>query len=213
MNILYNDKYIVVATKPSGSVSEIGCPDSFPDRLSAYLNELNEQSKLFPVHRLDKDTEGIMVYAKSSYTASVLSEQILNKKWTKIYTALLCGIPEQEKDTLCDLLFYDRTKGKSFVVKRERQGVRSASLTYKIIKLLNDGKRCAVSVELHTGRTHQIRVQFASRKLPLCGDRKYGAPAEYGNTLALAATSLSIPHPKTGCMLHFEITPSNFSTD
>ncbi len=214
MNVLYNDENILAAVKPSGLVSEASCPDSFPDRLSAYLSETEKKpTKLYAVHRLDKDTEGIIVYAKDPATAAALSKQITDKKWTKIYTAMLCGIPEKESDTLCDLLFYDRTRSKSFVVKRERRGVKAASLTYRTLNISSDEKRSTVSVELHTGRTHQIRVQFASRSLPLCGDRKYGATAEFGSKLCLCASSLSFPHPKTGEAIHFEITPAFFSID
>ncbi len=214
MNILYNDSEITVAVKPAGLVSEADCPDSFPDILAVHLERSGEKHvKLFTVHRLDQKTEGIIVYAKNTSAAAELSAQITDKKWTKIYTAVLCGIPEKESDTLCDLLYFDRMCGKAFVVDRERRGVKSASLTYKIIKISDDRKQCVISVELHTGRTHQIRVQFASRKLPICGDRKYGAPAEFGNTLSLCASSLSFPHPKSGEQMSFNIKPSGFSID
>ncbi len=205
IKILYNDGYIAVAVKPRGLVSEAGCKDSFPDRLACYLSE-NEGKNvtLFAVHRLDKETEGIMVYAKSSTSAATLSASLADGKWEKIYKALLCKAPAESEGELHDLLYYDRARGKSFVVTKKRQGVKSAVLSYKVLNILNDG-RALVEVRLGTGRTHQIRVQFASRALPLCGDRRYGAPAEYGNTLALCAYRLSFLHPNTGEQMRFEI--------
>ncbi len=205
IKILYNDEYIAVAVKPRGFVSETDCKDSFPERLARNLSENEAKAvTLFAVHRLDKETEGIMVYAKSNATAATLSASLADGKWEKIYKALLCKAPAESEGELRDLLYYDRARGKSFVVTKKRQGVKSAVLSYKVLNILNDG-RALVEVKLGTGRTHQIRVQFASRALPLCGDRRYGAPAEYGNTLALCAYRLSFPHPKSGEQMRFEI--------
>ena len=106
------------------------------------------------------------------------------------------------------MLYYDRNRGKSFVVSRERKGVKDAALSYQVLEISNDKKTTRVSVTLETGRTHQIRVQFASRGIPLCGDRRYGAPAESGKSLMLCASSLSFKHPITGEAMDFSITPS-----
>ena len=200
--ILYLDKNIVVALKPSGYLSEGGGDRSFPDALAEEIGK-----EPLPVHRLDRDTEGIMVYALDRASAADLSAQIQSDGWDKIYTAILCGAPAENEGTLTDLLYYDRAKNKSFVVKKERKGVKSASLEYSALWTSEDNKRTAVRVKLHTGRTHQIRIQFASRGAPLCGDRRYGAPAESGSHPALFATRLSFKHPKTHEQMEFEYTP------
>lgn len=218
IDILYQDDHISVAVKPSGMLSEGESGDSFPALLRRELNKARaSQGKppvraLHTVHRLDRETEGIMVYALTPKAAAELSSQIQNGVWSKIYTALLCGTPEKDCDRLCDLLYYDRARSKSFVVKKERKGVKQAVLDYSVLSKSDDGRRTAVRVTLGTGRTHQIRVQFASRGLPICGDRRYGAPAESGRSLCLCATELSFLHPKTKEMLEFKITPTVFDT-
>ena len=213
MNILYDDEFIAVAIKPAGLVSEEGKSDSFPDRLAKELSsQRGTDIAAYPVHRLDKETEGIMVYALSSNAAAILSRDITEGKWQKTYLALLCASPEKSSDVLHDLLFYDRNRGKSFVVDRERKGVKDASLEYEVLGKNSDGYT-AVKIKLHTGRTHQIRVQFASRKLFLCGDRKYGAPASSGNKLALCSSELTLYHPISREKLEFKIDPSGFSIE
>ena len=204
--ILYLDKNIAVAVKPSGYLSEGGGEASFPDALAKEIDP-NGKTSLLTVHRLDRETEGIMVYALNKQSAAALSAQIQSDEWQKIYTAVLWGTPQKDSDRLCDLLYYDRTKNKSFVVKKERRGVKSAILDYKVLWTSKDKKRTAVEVALQTGRTHQIRVQFASRGTALCGDRRYGAPAEAGSRMALFATRLSFKHPVTSEPLNFEFTP------
>ena len=209
IKLLYNDEHIAVAVKPSGLLSEGDGKECFPTLLSEFLCEnLGHSVNIFPVHRLDRATEGIMVYALTKEAAANLSKQIIDGEWNKIYIALLTKAPEKNKDTLQDLLYYDKTKGKSFVVKKERKGVKNAVLSYTVEGSALDGKATAVRVALETGRTHQIRVQFASRKMPLVGDRRYGASSEFGNTLALCATEISFKHPKTNKYLSFCIEPS-----
>ena len=207
--ILYEDKYIAVAIKPAGVLSEGEMPDLLAESLGAIRAERGEAppSAIYPVHRLDKETEGLMIYALDAKAAATLSADISEGRWEKSYRAWLWGVPEKESDTLCDLLYYDRARGKSFVVQRERKGVKAASLEYKVISRHPDGKRTLVKVKLHTGRTHQIRVQFASRGLSLCGDRRYGAPAESGKSLALCSTELGFTHPKTKEKMRFSYIP------
>ena len=200
--ILYLDKNIVVAIKPSGYLSEGGGYLSFPDALAEEIG-----ASPLAVHRLDRETEGIMVYALDKPSAAALSAQIQGGDWKKIYTAVLWGVPEKESGQLCDMLYYDRSKNKSFVVKKERKGVKLALLDYSVLWTSEDKKRSAVSVTLGTGRTHQIRVQFASRGTPVCGDRRYGAPAESGKRLALFATRLCFRHPVTNEQMEFSIEP------
>lgn len=195
-DILYSDNDICVCKKPRGVLSEGDGKESLPTILGEAL-----KTKVFPVHRLDRETEGIMVYALSSRAASELSRQITEGNMKKEYIATLCGCPEKDADKLCDLLFYDRQRGKTFVVKRERRGVKSAELDYKIVS--RDGDYTTVRVRLITGRTHQIRAQFASRGLPLRGDRRYGAPKEDGTELSLRACYLGFFHPVSGDFMEF----------
>ena len=201
IDILYNDEYIAVAVKPAGIISEAG---GFPDILIEELSKKRgEEVTLYPVHRLDKETSGIMVYALTQAAAASLSKDITDGVWEKTYVARVCGIPERTSDTLRDLLYYDRARSKSFVVKGKRKGVKEAILHYSVVS--TDNGYSTLKVRLETGRTHQIRVQFASRGLPLCGDRRYGAPAESGKSLALCACELRLCHPKTRETLEFKI--------
>ena len=204
LNLLYYDTDIAVCVKPAGVVCEDAGENSLPSLLARELNERGVGNFTpLTVHRLDKETAGIIVYALNSKSAATLSASLQNGSFEKIYHALCTGIIEKESDTLRDLLFYDRKRSKSYVVDRKRNGVKEALLDYTVLKRFSD--RTLISVKLHTGRTHQIRVQFASRGHALCGDRRYGAAAEYGNRLCLCAVSLSFPHPRTKKLLHFEI--------
>jgi len=208
VEVLFYDKHIVVCLKPAGVLSEGDSEGSLPLILSRFFLALGEAGDIFPVHRLDRETAGIMVLARTKKAAAALSSAFADKDSggvEKIYLALLCGTPSEDEATLTDLLFFDRTKNKSFAVKKERKGVKSASLEYSVLRRA-DGK-ALVRVKLHTGRTHQIRVQFASRGLPLAGDRRYGAPADSGRELRLFAASLSFPHPEDGRPMSFSADP------
>ncbi len=203
-NLLYYDTDIAVCEKPAGVVCEDAGENSLPSILSRELKKCGiANCTPFTVHRLDKETAGIVVYALNAKAAAALSASLQNGSFKKIYHALCVGIIDKDSDTLCDLLFYDRKRSKSYVVDRKRNGVKEAELDYTVIKRFTD--RTLLSVRLHTGRTHQIRVQFASRGHALCGDRRYGAPSEYGNRLCLCATELSFPHPKTKKLMAFKI--------
>ncbi len=203
-NILYTDPHMLVAVKPAGMLSEGESADSFPRALSHYYASLEQPSLIFPVHRLDRETEGLMVYARTQKAAAALSKAITDGSFQKEYLALLHGIPEKASDTLTDLLFYDRQRGKSYVVSRDRKGVKKAVLTYSLLRAKQD--RALVRIQPQTGRTHQIRVQFASRGMPLLGDRKYGAPITQP-TLALYSHTLRFPHPISGEPLTFSSLP------
>lgn len=203
LDLLYFDSDIAVCVKPAGVLSEGDGKNSMPYLLSLELKERGIDASVFVVHRLDRETEGLTVFALNEAAAAALSLSFQNGDAVKIYHALCVGVIEKDADVLCDLLFYDRGRGKSFVVDRERKGVRKASLEYSVLRRFAD--RTLISVRLHTGRTHQIRVQFASRGHALCGDRRYGAPSEYGNKLCLCAVSLSFTHPRTKERMSFEI--------
>ena len=204
LELLYYDTDIAVCVKPAGVLCEDTGEKSLPSLLAEEL-KMRGVGDFMPltVHRLDKETTGIMVYALNSDSAAALSFSLQNGNFEKIYHALCVGIIEKDSDCFHDLLFYDRKRSKSYVVDRKRNGVKDALLDYSVIERFSD--RTLVSVKLHTGRTHQIRVQFASRGYALCGDRRYGAPAEYGNRLCLCAVELAFPHPRTKKMMRFEI--------
>lgn len=199
--IIYFDKDVAVCVKPRGVLSEGDGQNCLPFLLKGALAEKGADTDIYPVHRLDKETEGLMVYALSSPAAAELSRQIRDGELQKEYIAELCGTPESPCAELSDLLFFDRKRGKTYVVDRERKGVKSARLSYKLLE--SDGKYSTVRVKLYTGRTHQIRVQFASRGLPLRGDRRYGAPADSGD-FSLRSCYLSFRHPVTKKVMTFE---------
>lgn len=203
MEILFEDKHIAVCIKPAGIISQSSGTDTdMIALLNAHFEENGEKAQAFPVHRLDRETSGIMVYAKNSRSAAELSKQAEQNKIKKHYYAVIHGSPEEKCGVLTDLLFRDKQKNKTFVVNRMRKGVRDASLEYKVIGEA-DGLSL-LDILLHTGRTHQIRVQFASRKMPLIGDGRYGGG---GGKLALFAHTLEFLHPVTKEKLSFSAKP------
>ena len=165
MEILYSDKNIAVCVKPVGLDSEAEVPTALKELLGGTF---------FPIHRLDKNVGGVMVYARTKQAAANLSKAVQDGLMVKEYVALVHGIPPEAGDWE-DFLFKDSTKNKVFVVKKERKGVKKARLEYR---RLTEGETSLVRIRLHTGRSHQIRVQFSSRGFPLVGDHKYGARDE-----------------------------------
>ncbi|MBQ5590722.1 MAG: RNA pseudouridine synthase [Clostridia bacterium] len=165
MKIIFEDENIVVCIKPIGVDSEHGMIDALKQMIDG---------EFFALHRLDKAVSGVMVFARNKRTAAELSRVIQNGDMVKEYVAKVHGNPP-EKDILEDLLFKDSKKNKVFVVKRERRGVKRAKLEYKVLSYDESANASVVRVRLYTGRTHQIRVQFASRGFSLVGDHKYGA--------------------------------------
>lgn len=171
IEILYEDNDLIVCIKPHGTISELSESSiSFP----RVLISKRGYKELYTVHRLDKDVGGLIVYAKNAYAAANLSKQITEGIFKKEYLAMLEGKTE-ECGTLTDLLYFDRNKNKSYVVDRERRGVKSAKLNFELISYDDQNNCSTVKIELITGRTHQIRVQFASRKHAVIGDKKYGS--------------------------------------
>ena len=165
MEILFSDKNIVVCVKPVGLDSEAEVPAALKDHLGG---------EIFPIHRLDKNVGGVMVYARTRQAAAALSKAVQEGALVKEYAAMVHGIPPEEGDWE-DLLWKDSKKNKVFVVKRMRGGVKKARLEFK---RLSAGETSLVRIRLHTGRSHQIRVQFSSRGFPLVGDHKYGSRDE-----------------------------------
>ena len=201
--ILYRDKDIVVCVKPIGISSEnTDNKDGLPDLLSEQLS----LKEVYTLHRLDTGVGGLMAYALSKKGASVLSRDIAEGNFHKYYTATVYGRPENDEGVFEDLLFKDSKKNKSFVVTRERKGVKKAKLSYRVLESKKDGEnvKTVVEVYLYTGRSHQIRVQFSHRGMSLVGDGKYGAKDNEKN-IALCCTKLRFTHPATGKELEFEI--------
>lgn len=206
IEILFDDEDIVVCVKPVGILSEVGTREN--PGLPAVLSE-KYQSEIYPVHRLDKAVGGLMVFAKNSKSAAKLSAQIVSGEFVKYYYALVYGEAEKEA-TLEDLLFKDVKTNKTYVVKRERKGVKKAKLFYERIarSVIDDKPVSLVKIRLYTGRSHQIRVQFASRKMPLVGDRRYGSK-DGVKDVELYSCCLKFAHPTTGENLVFESKPND----
>ena len=179
MNILYSDRDYAVILKPVGMDSE----HDVPEKIKALLG-----GEVFPIHRLDLNVGGVMVYARTKQAAAALSKAVQEGTLVKEYRALVHGTPP-ENGTWQAFLFKDSRKNKVFVVKKERRGVKKASLEFT---RLTDGDPSLVHIRLQTGRSHQIRVQFASRGFPLVGDHKYGSRDE-ATAPALFSCRLSFP--------------------
>ena len=196
IKILFQDRALAVCLKPPGVLSQDGSGDTLPALLREQLG-----CDIFPVHRLDREAGGVMVYAKTSRAAGALSAAMTRGEFQKKYLCIVRGRPEEEKGTYRDLLLHDKARNKSFVVKRMRGGVKEASLEYRL--LVEQEGLSLVLVQLHTGRTHQIRVQFASRGMPLLGDGRYGGG---GGEMALWSCALSFTHP-SGKQMAFQAMP------
>ena len=204
LRILYEDPYLVVCVKPVGVLSE----DSengraLPRMLAEHYRQAGKPDYIATVHRLDKIVGGVMVLSRRRGVTGRLTAAIAAHEITKEYLAVLRGHPREPAATLTDLLFRDASHNKSYVVKRMRKGVREARLSYEEVGRTEE--LSLVRVQLYTGRTHQIRVQFASRGLPLLGDQKYGGGDDC--PIALWSYSLSFRHPKTGESMAFSALP------
>ncbi|MBQ7638813.1 MAG: RluA family pseudouridine synthase [Clostridia bacterium] len=206
MKILCDEKSFAVCEKSAGVLSQEGDGISMPSMLREELG----CSDIYPVHRLDAAASGLMVFAKSRSAAAFLSAKIAQGEFIKEYLCVVSGRPAEEEGVYEDLLFKDSARNKSFVVKTERKGVKKAKLSYRVLGSAeaSNGALSLVRVRLFTGRTHQIRVQFSSRGMPLYGDGKYGAKDNSGE-LALFSCYLSFPDPDTGDSLCFESSPPN----
>ena len=191
MTILYSDRDIAVCIKPVGLDSESEVPEQLRESLGG---------EVYPIHRLDKNVGGVMVYARTKQAAAALSKLIQEGRMVKEYIALVHGTPPESGDWE-DLLWKDAKKNKVFVVKRNRGGVKKARLEYRLLK---SGDDSLVRVRLHTGRSHQIRVQFSSRGFPLVGDHKYGSRDPQTAPMLF---SCCITFPWKGSELRFEAFP------
>ena len=204
INIIYEDNHLLVVEKPINiPVQEDNSKDKdLLTMLKEYIKEkYNKPGNVYLglVHRLDRPTGGIMVFAKTSKCASRLSEQIRTNQMKKEYHAVICGILKTKEGKLEDYLLKDE---KTNIVTVNKSG-KYSSLTYKVIKEINNYS--LVKINLETGRSHQIRVQFSSRGYPLYGDHKYNKNVKDNEKLALYATSISFYHPITKELLRFNL--------
>lgn len=203
MDILYQDSQVVVCVKPERVLSTDE-PGGVPELVRRELGDPNADVRT--VHRLDRVVGGVMVLARSAPAASELSRQVREDELEKEYLAVVHGSVPESRGTLTDLLYRDKARKMTFVAREPGKGVQEAILHYRV-----EGERDGLSlirIRLQTGRTHQIRVQFSSRGLPLVGERKYAVPEEDCG-LALWSCRIGFRHPETGEALHFSRLPDS----
>lgn len=201
MEILYQNANILVCIKPARVLSTDE-PGGLPGLVREALGD--PKADVRTVHRLDRVVSGVMVLARSANAASELSRQIREDQFRKEYLAVVHGRPENPEGTLHDLLARDKARRMTFVAEAPGKGVQEAALSYRVLEYANG--MSLVRVRLHTGRTHQIRVQFSSRGMPLVGERKYAVlndPCE----LALWSAKIGFYHPGTGEWVEFSKEP------
>ena len=201
MEILYQDANILVCIKPARVLSTDE-PGGLPGLVREALGD--PKADVRTVHRLDRVVSGVMVLARSANAASELSRQIREDQFRKEYLAVVHGRPENPEGTLHDLLARDKARRMTFVAEAPGKGVQEAALSYRVLEYANG--MSLVRVRLHTGRTHQIRVQFSSRGMPLVGERKYAVlddPCE----IALWSAKIGFYHPETGEWAEFSKEP------
>ena len=197
IEILEQTPQLVLCVKPVGVRAQGEAEADLPALLKRQLG-----CEIYPVHRLDQAVGGVMVFAKTAPAAAKLSQAIAGGELQKEYLAVLERSPEQTEGELSDFLFHDRTKNKTYVVSRQRKGVKEAKLAYRVLDVQNG--LCLVRIRLYTGRTHQIRVQFASRGMPLVGDGKYGSRK---NAASPALWSYALTLPMGGAIARIRALP------
>lgn len=201
LEILYSDKDILVCIKPARVLSTDE-PGGLPSLVRLALGD--EKADVRTVHRLDRVVSGVMVLARNAKSASELSRQIREDEFEKEYLAVVHGKPEPDSGTLTDLLYRDKARKMTMVATEPAKGVQEAILDYQVQNTAQD--LSCVQIQLRTGRTHQIRVQFASRSMPLVGERKY-AVLEDPCEIALWSHRIAFTHPRTGKRVEFSKEP------
>ena len=215
LNILYEDNHIIVVLKPQMTAC---CPDESKDdnlfdQIKNYVKiAYNKPGNVYLglVHRLDRPTGGVMVYAKTSKAAARLSAGLQSGDFEKKYLTVLCGTPDPERGTLSNYLRKNTVNNMVYICTPSEEGAKYAELDYKVVE--SKGKYALTQVRLHTGRTHQIRVQTAGISHPVFGDMRYGGANAQKGKLALWAYSLSFSHPITKERMKFMAYPPETET-
>ena len=207
IRILYKDDMLAVAVKPAGVLSQ---PDRTGEDSMVTLLKAQLGREVFPVHRLDRAVGGVMLFAMTKSAAGKLSALVTSDLFEKEYMAVIHGVPTEEKGELSDFLFHDARRNLTTVVTPDHKDAKDARLAYTLLAKDMENEFSLVRVRLYTGRTHQIRVQFASRSLPIAGDGKYGARDRMG--LALWSSRLSFRHPIRKKTMTFEALPDGTAT-
>ena len=210
LTILHEDNHIIVVLKPQNVPT---CEDESKDldllsMIKDYIKTTyNKQGNVYVgmVHRLDRPTGGVMVFAKSSKAASRLSEQMKTGDFEKVYYAVLVGTLDKKEQTLTNYLKKNAITNTVYVCAQTVEGAKKAELHYKVVE--EKAGLSLVKIKLHTGRSHQIRVQTSNLGYPVYGDMRYGGENAVKGNLALWATSLSFTHPVTKERLCFKIEP------
>ena len=203
MEIIYCDNAIVVCVKPPRVLSTDE-PGGMPDLVRQALE--NPAADVRTVHRLDRVVGGLMVLARNANAAAQLSQQIREGIFEKEYHAVVHGIPNEKTGTFRDLLIRNKARKMTMVVQEPEKGAQEAVLHYRVLK--QQEQMSLVGIRLETGRTHQIRVQFSSRGMPLVGERKYST-LEDSCEIALLSSRLCFNHPVTLERMTFSIKPPN----
>ena len=201
MELVYKDNDIIVCVKPQRVLSTDE-PGGVPDLIREALGD--PKADVRTVHRLDRVVGGLMVLARNAKAASELSRQIREDEFEKEYTAVIHGTPQENSGRFCDLLRRDKARKMTFVVADPGKDVQPAALTYQLAASYED--LSMVRIQLETGRTHQIRVQFASRGLPLVGERKYST-LDDDCEIALWSSGIGFTHPTTSEKMEFKRNP------
>lgn len=211
LKVIYEDNHIIVVEKPVNIPSQ-GDKTGDIDMLTiikGYLKEkYNKPGNVYLglIHRLDRPVGGVMVFAKTSKAAARLSEQVREKIFRKTYLVIVNGKMEKNKGVLEDYLLKNEKNNMSKVVKKETKNSKLAILDYEVLKYNEETNLSLLKVNLHTGRHHQIRVQFSSRDHSIYGDQKYGGRG-HGKQICLWAYELTINHPITKEEMTFKSIP------
>lgn len=215
MNVLYEDNHLLVVEKPRNMpIQEDASKDlDLLNEAKKYLiKKYNKPGDAFLglVHRLDRPVGGVVLFAKTSKAASRISNEIRLRRFDRRYLAVVRGIPEKKKDQLTDYLLKDHNKNKSKVVQSSTKEAKKAILDYEVLASNPKENLSLLSIQLHTGRSHQIRVQLAHLEHPIYGDQKYGQGVnKVGQQIALWAFELSVNHPTKKEPININCPPPN----